>query len=87
MFNKFSKDDLVAYSEHPKSIPLGVVKSIEEKKGKAVVMVYLFDTADPELFGTIKCVPYHKLELVAKGEKIKPKDWKSWQEEREGENV
>ena len=53
MFNKFSKDDLVAYSEHPKSIPLGVVKSIEEKKGKAVVMVYLFDTNDPELFGTI----------------------------------
>lgn len=71
MFNKFSKDDLVAYSEHPKSIPLGVVKSIEEKKGKAVVMVYLFDTNDPELFGTIKCVPYHKLELVAKGEKMK----------------
>ena len=71
MFNKFSKDDLVAYSEHPKSIALGVVKSIEEKKGKAVVMVYVLDTFFEDEVGTIKCVPYHKLELVARGEKMK----------------
>ena len=82
MFNKFSKDDLVAYSEHPKSIPLGIVKSIEEKKGKAVVMVYVLDTFFEDEVGTIKCVPYHKLDLVAKGERTNPKDWKSWQEER-----
>ena len=64
MFNKFKKDDLVAYSEYPKSVPLGIVKEVKEKKGKAVVFVYLLDT-DPEEFGTLKCVPYHKLELVA----------------------
>jgi hypothetical protein len=65
IFNKFKKDDLVAYSDHPKSIPLGVVKEIKEQKGKAVVMVHLFDVLDPEDFGTLKCVPYHKLEKVA----------------------
>ena len=70
MFNKFSKDDLVAYSDHPKSIPLGIVKSIEEKKGKAVVMVYLLDTSIEDEVGTIKCVPYHKLELVSKAQRI-----------------
>ena len=66
MFSKFAKDDLVAYSDHPNSIPLGVVKEIKEHKGKAVVMVHLFDVLDPEDFGKLKCVPYHKLELVAK---------------------
>ncbi len=70
MFNKFKKDDLVAYSDHPKSIPLGIVKSIEEQKGKAVVMVYLLDTAAEDEIGTVKCVPYHKLDLVAKGERL-----------------
>ena len=70
MFNKFSKDDLVAYSEHPRSMPLGIVKSIEEKKGKAVVMVYVLDTLFEDEIGTIKCVPYHKLDLVAKGVRI-----------------
>tara|TARA_B100000676_G_C17666537_1_gene624120 strand:+ start:244 stop:456 length:213 start_codon:yes stop_codon:yes gene_type:complete len=70
MFNKFSKDDLVAYSDHPNSIPLGIVKSIEEKKGKAVVMVYLLDTFIEDEIGTIKCVPYHKLELVSKAQRI-----------------
>ena len=63
MFDRIQKDDLVAYTEHPKSVPLGVVKEVKEKKGKAVVFVYLFDT-DPEEFGTLKCVPYHKLEKV-----------------------
>lgn len=70
MFNKFSKDDLVAYSEYPRSTPLGIVKSIEEKKGKAVVMVYVLDTFFEDEIGTIKCVPYHKLDLVAKGVRI-----------------
>lgn len=70
MFNKFSKDDLVAYSEYPRSMPLGIVKSIEEKKGKAVVMVYVLDTLFEDEIGTIKCVPYHKLDLVAKGVRI-----------------
>ena len=70
MFNKFKKDDLVAYSDHPKSIPLGIVKSIEEKKGKAVVMVYVLDTLFEDEIGTVKCVPYHKLDLVAKGERL-----------------
>ena len=70
MFNKFSKNDLVAYSEHPKSVPLGIVKNIEEKMGKAVVMVYMLDTFFEDEIGTIKCVPYHKLDLVAKGESI-----------------
>mgnify|MGYP003118739993 FL=1 len=70
MFNKFSKNDLVAYSEHPKSVPLGIVKDVEEKMGKAVVMVYVLDTFFEDEIGTIKCVPYHKLDLVAKGEVI-----------------
>ena len=65
MFNRIKKDDLVAYSASPRSVPLGVVKEVKEHKGKAVVMVYLFDTNDPELFGTLKCVPYHKLDKVA----------------------
>ncbi len=65
IFNKFKKDDLVAYSDHPKSIPLGVVKEIKEQKGKAVVMVHMFDVLDPEDFGMLKCIPYHKLEKVA----------------------
>ena len=71
MFNKFSKNDLVAYSEHPKALPLGIVKSVEEKMGKAVVMVYVLDTFFEDEIGTIKCVPYHKLDLVAKGERVK----------------
>lgn len=71
MFNKFSKNDLVAYSEHPKSVPLGIVKNIEEKMGKAVVMVYVLDTFFEDEIGTVKCVPYHKLELVAKAEEVK----------------
>tara|TARA_Y100001938_G_scaffold150560_1_gene242067 strand:- start:3141 stop:3359 length:219 start_codon:yes stop_codon:yes gene_type:complete len=66
MFNKFGKGDLVAYSAYPSSIPLGVVKEIKEQKGKAVVMVYLLDTSIEEEIGTIKCVPYHKLDLVAR---------------------
>jgi hypothetical protein len=69
VFNKFKKDDLVAYTEHPKSIPLGIVKSIEEKMGKAVVMVYVLDTFFEDEIGTVKCVPYHKLSLVARGER------------------
>ena len=64
MFDRIQKDDLVAYSEHPKSLPLGVVKEVKEQKGKAVVFVHLFDTF-PEEFGTLKCVPYHKLTKVA----------------------
>jgi hypothetical protein len=64
MFDRIKKDDLVAYSEHKNSVPLGVVKEVKEHKGKAVVMVYVFDT-DPEDFGTLKCVPYHKLDRVA----------------------
>ena len=71
MFNKFSKNDLVGYSDHPKSLPLGIVKDIEEKKGKAVVLVYVLDTFIEEEIGTVKCVPYHKLDLVAKGEEYK----------------
>jgi len=70
MFNKFEKNDLVGLSEHPRSIPLGIVKSIEENKGKAVVMVYVLDTFIEEEVGTVKCVPYHKLELVAKAERL-----------------
>jgi hypothetical protein len=64
MFNRIKKDDLVAYSDQPKSLPLGIVKEVKEKKGKAVVFVYLLDT-DPEEMGTLKCIPYHKLELVS----------------------
>ena len=70
MFNRFSKDDLVAYSGHPRSVPLGIVKEVKEKKGKAVVMVYLLDTASEDEIGVVKCVPYHKLELVARGERL-----------------
>ena len=70
MFNKFSKHDLVAYSDHPKSLPLGIVKEIKEKQGKAVVMVYVLDTFLEDEIGTIKCVPYHKLDLVAKAQRI-----------------
>jgi hypothetical protein len=70
MFNKFKKHDLVAYSDHPKSIPLGIVKDIEEKMGKAVVMVYVLDTFFEDEIGTVKCVPYHKLDLVARGERL-----------------
>jgi polynucleotide 5'-kinase involved in rRNA processing len=70
MFNRLMKDDLVAYSDSPKSIPLGIVKSIEEKKGKAVVMVYVLDTFLEDEIGTVKCVPYHKLDLVARGERV-----------------
>lgn len=65
MFDRIKKDDLVGYSEHPRSIPLGVVKEVKEHKGKAVVMVHLFDVLDPEDFGMLKCVPYHKLERIA----------------------
>tara|TARA_R100000808_G_scaffold5550_1_gene16825 strand:+ start:1946 stop:2158 length:213 start_codon:yes stop_codon:yes gene_type:complete len=67
MFNKFKKDDLVAYSAYPNSIPLGIVKEIKEKKGKAVVMVYVLDTCIEDEVGVVKCVPYHKLEKVAEG--------------------
>ena len=66
VFGKFDKDDLVAYSAHPKSIPLGIVKSVEERMGKAVVLVYVLDTIFEEEVGTVKCVPYHKLELVSR---------------------
>ena len=66
MFDRFSKNDLVAYTAHPNSVPLGIVKEIKEQKGKAVVMVYLLDTSIEDEVGTIKCVPYHKLSLVSK---------------------
>lgn len=65
VFGKFKKDDLVAYSAHPKSVPLGIVKDIEERRGKAVVLVYVLDTICEDEVGTVKCVPYHKLDLVA----------------------
>jgi hypothetical protein len=65
MFDRIKKDDLVAYSEHPKSIPLGIVKAVEEKRGKAVVLVYVLDTFFEDEIGTVKCVPYHKLAKVA----------------------
>ncbi|MBU98210.1 MAG: hypothetical protein CL429_03860 [Acidimicrobiaceae bacterium] len=70
MFNKLMKNDLVAYSDNPKSIPLGIVKSVEEKMGKAVVMVYVLDTFFEDEIGTVKCVPYHKLDLVSRAEKV-----------------
>jgi len=64
MFDRIKKDDLVGYVDQPKSLPLGIVKEVKEKQGKAVVLVYMLDT-EPEDFGTIKCVPYQKLELIA----------------------
>jgi hypothetical protein len=70
MFNRFSKNDLVAYTDHPNSIPLGIVKEVKENMGKAVVMVYLLDTFFEDEIGTIKCVPYHKLDLVSKAQKV-----------------
>jgi len=70
MFNKFEKDDLVGYSEHPRSMPLGIVKEVKEKQGKAVVMVYVLDTFIEDEIGTVKCVPYHKLDLVSKAQRI-----------------
>jgi hypothetical protein len=66
IFNRFQKDDLVAYIDHPKSIPLGIVKEIKEQKGKAVVLLYLLDTNIEEDVFSLKCVPYHKLELVSR---------------------
>ena len=66
VFGKFDKDDLVAYSAHPRSVPLGIVKSVEERRGKAVVLVYVLDTIFEDEVGTVKCVPYHKLELVSR---------------------
>jgi hypothetical protein len=68
MFDRIRKDDLVAYADTPKALPLGIVKEVKEKNGKAVVFVYLFDI-NPEDLGTIKCVPYHKLERVSSPEK------------------
>ena len=68
IFNKFQKDDLVAYAEHPRSVPLGIVKEIKEHKGKAVVLLYLLDTNLEEEIFSLKCVPYHKLELVSRPE-------------------
>ena len=65
MFNRIKKDDLVAYSEHPRSLPLGIVKEVKEQKGKAVVLVYVLDTIFEDEIGTVKCVPYHKLDKVA----------------------
>ena len=71
IFNRFQKDDLVAYIDHPKSVPLGIVKEIKEHKGKAVVLLYLLDTnLEDEIF-SIKCIPYHKLELVSRAEYAK----------------
>jgi len=70
MFNRFAKGDLVAYSAYPKSIPLGIVKEIKEQKGKAVVMVYVLDTFIEDEVGTVKCVPYHKLDCVSKGQRM-----------------
>ncbi len=46
---------------------LAEVEEVKEQKGKAVVMVYVLDTLIEDEVGTIKCVPYHKLELVSKG--------------------
>ena len=66
MFNKFEKNDLVGYAKHPKSIPLGIVKDVEEKRGKAVVLVYVLDTFFEDEIGTVKCVPYQDLELISK---------------------
>lgn len=71
MFGKFIKDDLVAYKEYPKSLPLGIVKEVKESKGKAVVLLYLLDTTLEEELFSLKCVPYHKLELVARAECVK----------------
>jgi hypothetical protein len=71
VFGKFIKDDLVAYKRHPKSLPLGIVKEVKESKGKAVVLLYLLDTnLEDEIF-SLKCVPYHELELVARAQCIK----------------
>ena len=66
LFGKFGEGDLVGYAKYPKSVPLGIVKSVEEKRGKAVVLIYLLDTAIEEEIGTIKCVPYQDLELISK---------------------
>jgi hypothetical protein len=66
MFNKFEKNDLVGYAKYPKSIPLGIVKDVEEKRGKAVVLVYVLDTFIEDEIGTVKCVPYQDLELISR---------------------
>lgn len=66
LFGKFKKGDLVGYLKYPKSVPLGIVKSVEEKRGKAVVLVYLLDALTEEEVGTIKCVPYQELELISR---------------------
>ena len=66
MVSKFEKNDLVGYAKYPNSVPLGIVKSIEERKGRAVVLVYLLDTSIEDEVGTVKCVPYQDLELVSK---------------------
>lgn len=71
MFGKFIKNDLVAYIDHPKSVPLGVVKEVKESKGKAVVLLYLLDTTIEDEIFSLKCIPYHKLELVARAEHVK----------------
>lgn len=71
MFGKFIKDDLVAYKEHPKSLPLGIVKEVKESKGKAVVLLYLLDTTNEDELFSLRCVPYHKLELVSRAEHVK----------------
>ena len=70
MFDRLQKDDLVAYIDYPNSVPLGIVKEVKEQKGKAVVLLYLLDTTIEEEIFSLKCVPYHKLDLVAKGEVI-----------------
>ena len=71
MFDKFQKDDLVAYIDYPKSIPLGIVKEVKEHRGKAVVLLYLLDALGDEEMFSLKCVPYHKLELVSRAEYTK----------------
>lgn len=83
IFNRFQKDDLVAYIDHPKSVPLGVVKEIKEHKGKAVVLLYLLDTnLEDEIF-SLKCVPYHKLELVSRPTYLKNEARKNGNTEKE----
>ena len=71
MFDRLQKDDLVAYIDYPNSVPLGIVKEVKEQKGKAVVLLYLLDTTIEDEVFSLKCVPYHKLELVSRAEYAK----------------
>lgn len=65
MFDKFKPGDLVAYSKHPNSLPLGYVEKVEERQGRAMVSVRVIDTTSEDEFLSIKLIKYNELDRVS----------------------